>query len=353
MCIKEETSMLQLGSCTKKVYIYILIFTFFTNIFALQLGDGGEKDTLKFIKVEENAKSVISLVNATFIIKKDNSLWGTGYRIFRLLGMTGEEYVHSYVKLMDNVKQFSGNFLIKTDDSLWRCSEEGIFKISDNVKKVSQGDKRFCLYITNDNTLYGYGYNEKGAFGNGIKVQEHTVPVFIRDDVIDVYTSGYSSLVVTGMHELLITGAHYLPDYKTSSLFFKLAENVEKCGNGFYISQKGDLYSFGYASEGALGVGIIRNWKVAPTKILSDVADVSSDQQATLILKKDGSLYGCGGKTPNYYGELGFGNKNAVLTPQYITSDVAAISVQNCHSVILKKDGSVWACGANSLPALM
>lgn len=345
-----STQMLLFNNYSAKFFILLFLINV-SNLFALQLGDGGEKDTLEFINVEKNAKEVISLANSSFIIKTDDSLWGCGYRIYDFFGMTGNEYVHSYVKLLDNVKHFTGNFLLKADDSLWWCTAQGMKKISENVKKVSQGQDMFCLYITNENQLYGFGSNSHGAFGNGIKKQKHEVPFFLRDNVLDIYTNGLYTEIITDDHTLLITGEHYLPTpYEKSSKFFLLAEDVDYCDEGFYITSSGDLYAFGFAALGALGIGKTQERTLTPTKIMSDVACVVSDQQATLILKKDGALYGCGGNSPNYCGELGFGHKKAVFTPTYILSNVVKISVKNCHSSIIKKDGSVWACGANSLP---
>jgi alpha-tubulin suppressor-like RCC1 family protein len=86
---------------------------------------------------------------------------------------------------------------------------------------------------------------------------------------------------------------------------------------------------------------------------MNDVKSVSSTQSCTFILKMDGSLYGCGGRTPNYFGSLGTGDTKPVLHPILLQKKVKEISVGDSHTAFIKEDGSLWVCGANSYPPLM
>ena len=327
---------------------YLLALNF--TIFSFQLGDGTDKSTLQFIKVFDKAKEVHSDSFTTFVIREDNTLWGTGFQLFKKFGVEGDEIVRSFVKLADDVKFFNGSHLIKTDNTLWQVNN-GIKKIDDNVKKVSGN-----LYIKNDNTLWAYGEDSHGRFGTGNDYSYFDRPQLLRENVIDVYSIYLYTQIVTTKHELWISGHHYLPEpYKISNTFFKVADNVKECTEGFYISVYDELFAFGFSAEGALGIGEVSDddWRILPRKIMENVESVSSEHQATLILKKDGSLYGCGGKSPNYRGELGFGNLEPVLSPKFIMSDVKKISVGLVHTAIIKKDGTVWTCGENEFPALL
>ena len=60
----------------------------------------------------------------------------------------------------------------------------------------------------------------------------------------------------------------------------------------------------------------------------------------TLIVKKDGTLWGCGS---NECGQLGNGTTTDQHTPIKIMDDVASIDAA-FHSLIVKKDGTLWAC---------
>jgi alpha-tubulin suppressor-like RCC1 family protein len=73
-----------------------------------------------------------------------------------------------------------------------------------------------------------------------------------------------------------------------------------------------------------------------------------------MILKKDGTLWATG---DNSNGQLGLGTVDSVLTPTLVSSisDVASVSAGgyswtsfNGYSMIVKKDGSLWATGYNS-----
>ena len=109
-------------------YLFALNFT----IFSFQLGDGTDKSTLQFIKVFDKAKEVHSDSFTTFVIREDNTLWGTGFQLFKKFGVEGDEIVRSFVKLADDVKFFNGSHLIKTDNTLWQVNN-GIKKLMKEI----------------------------------------------------------------------------------------------------------------------------------------------------------------------------------------------------------------------------
>ena len=80
---------------------------------------------------------------------------------------------------------------------------------------------------------------------------------------------------------------------------------------------------------------------------MDDVLFVVCNQSVTLIIKTNGDLYGCGGNTPNYAGELGFGNKEPIFIPKLIMKNVEKAALGGCHSAVIKTDGTLWMCGAN------
>ena len=68
----------------------------------------------------------------------------------------------------------------------------------------------------------------------------------------------------------------------------------------------------------------------------------------SLILKNDGTLWGCG---YNGYGQLGLGNTNSRTTFTQITTNVDNIKSVYCggyHTLILKNDGTLWSTGYNN-----
>ena len=67
----------------------------------------------------------------------------------------------------------------------------------------------------------------------------------------------------------------------------------------------------------------------------------------SLILKNDGTLWGCG---YNGYGQLGLGDTTNRTTFTQVTTngdDVKSIYCGGYHTLILKNDGTLWGCGYN------
>ena len=74
------------------------------------------------------------------------------------------------------------------------------------------------------------------------------------------------------------------------------------------------------------------------------IKQVSAGGHQTMILKTDGSLWACG---YNSDGQLGDGTTTNRSTPVQVMTGVAAVSAGGSHTMILKTDGSLWACGDN------
>ena len=67
----------------------------------------------------------------------------------------------------------------------------------------------------------------------------------------------------------------------------------------------------------------------------------------SLILKNDGTLWGCGN---NYYGNLGLGDTTNRATFTQITTNTDNIKEIYCgysHTLMLKNDGTLWGTGDN------
>ena len=75
------------------------------------------------------------------------------------------------------------------------------------------------------------------------------------------------------------------------------------------------------------------------------VKSIAAGRYHSLILKSDGTLWACG---DNSYGQLGDGSTLDHLTPVQVMSGVRSMAAGGNHSLILKNDGTLWACGDNS-----
>lgn len=97
--------------------------------------------------------------------------------------------------------------------------------------------------------------------------------------------------------------------------------------------------------NGQLGLATINNI-YKPTKVMENVKQVSCGAYYTLIIKDDGSLYACG---QNNYGQLGTGDTNSYLSsPVKVMDNVKYASAGMTHTAILKNDNSLWSVGLNN-----
>jgi hypothetical protein len=80
---------------------------------------------------------------------------------------------------------------------------------------------------------------------------------------------------------------------------------------------------------------------------LFNIEKIAAGYYHSLFLKKNGTVWGCGA---NSFGQLGIGNfdlsKNT-LQQVIGATNIKQISAGAFHSLFLKNDGTVWGCGRN------
>jgi alpha-tubulin suppressor-like RCC1 family protein len=113
-------------------------------------------------------------------------------------------------------------------------------------------------------------------------------------------------------------------------------------------------------SSGQLGDSSLLNYSM-PREVLSAVRSVAGGDDFMLILKNDKTVWACGN---NSSGQLGIGSTASDSIPQQVAlslpsnsifipmNDVQSIAAGFSHSLMLKSDGTAWACGENSMGEL-
>ena len=116
------------------------------------------------------------------------------------------------------------------------------------------------------------------------------------------------------------------------------------------LKNDGTLWGCGYNYYGQIGLGDTTNRK-AFMQITANTNDIKSfycGENYTILLKNDGTLWACGA---NVYGQLGLGdttNRKTFAIISTNTNDVKSICCGNNYTFILKNDGTLWGCGYNN-----
>lgn len=182
-----------------------------------------------------------------------------------------------------------------------------------NIQSIS-GSIYHTLFLKSDSTVWASGQNFDGQLGNSTNISSST-PV-----------------QVTGL-----TGATAVAAGSDHSLFLKDNGTVRACGSNEY-GQLGD------------GTNTGRNITMM-VPALSGITAIAAGSDHSLFLKNDGTVWACG---RNEWGQLGNGNFINQATPVQVSglTGIIAIAAGSVHSLFLKNDGTVWACGAGDRGAL-
>jgi len=256
---------------------------------------------------------------ATYYVTDDNNLWGLGGNFGRFGKSSGNE---------------PWPILIDTD-------------VSQSFSNVVN------LYIKNDESLIGMGYN---AYG---KISPTNINLFVTKSIIDndvincsegqyhiAYVKSDGTLWTRGGNDSGQLGDGTNTD-STSSI--QIDTNVEMVSCGYahtiYLKNDGTLWGMGRNTSGQLGLGDNSDRNV-PTQITSSVLHVSCREHSTMFVTTDGKVYGMGVNGDS--ARLGIGTNVALVnvpTLTNITSDAKKVSCGIDVSLVVKNDGSVYAAG--------
>jgi len=182
----------------------------------------------------------------------------------------------------------------------WKNGSPSITTLMEDVQSFSAG-RSGLLVIKNDSSLWAF--EAKSFFGFGEEVSQ--TPLYIANDVV-VVAVGDSA------------------DY--------------------YVTLEGDLFVKGQAHRGQYGDG-----KLTATENFvqtsGNVAQVVSHTGHTLLLKRDGTVWGTGGNIYGPLGHHGYGDK--AIEWGLVFKDANAIATGSSHSVAIKHDRSLWIWGRN------
>ena len=259
----------------------------------------------------------------------DGNVWTWGRNNYYQLGTQGGEYSVSPVKVT------------------------GIPKVT----RIASGNNSI-MAITENNKLVVWGQNAYGELGTGTYLNR-ILPTEVNGmhDVLDIQGGKNHYLILKTTGELYTIGSNLygqlgidLGERTRTSAFEKVDMNpkfgfisAEQSSN-VAITVDGAPYIWGQNNLGNLGGS--KTKVTQPTQIqgLTGIVEADVGKTNTILRDYNNNIYIVG---QNKYGQIGNGTINNVSS--YAVSsdidDVLRIATGNTYTVVMKRDGTVWAWG--------
>lgn len=332
-----------------------------------------------------------TLYTGPITLNESTSIWAMavldGYRNSKImnfkytvapLGVTEKNMLENGIYTPDFVPCLTFNCPIKMGkDFKWISIKAGEYSNVVNGNSIILDNK---LYFIPDNSLTPGDYTfslpigavvtEKGesnfpeeytfsiAYRNPVKSLNGTHNTIIQagryysmyvNDLGELWTWGYNSNGELGDGTTTDRKIPYMVmDNVSSIISSSQREEYIKKSTTFAIKKDGTLWGWGGNDNGQLGDGSIIDRSI-PYKIMDNVSYVQPNQYRTFVIKSDKSLYGWG---KNENGEIIAETTTDYNSPQRIMNNVKSIVPGSYMTYAIKDDNSLWVWGWNGLGGL-
>lgn len=321
----------------------------------------------------------------SLFLKSNGTAWACGKNFDGQVGNGGFGNVSTPVQVMPDVQAISaGNthsLFLKSDGTVWACGDNNYGQLGDDtspshntpvqipslsgVQAIAAG-YQFSLFLKTDGSVWACGRNGNGQFGNGGPSSQST-PVQVMTGVQAIAAGGGES----GCHALFLksngsvwasgrNGSGQLGDGSTGDRSTAVQVSGMTSGvtaisagesHSLFLKNDGSVWACGDNSSGQYGTGNTTPSNV-PVQVQTGIQAIEASYRYSLFVRSDGSARACGNNQSYQLGDGSNMNRHTPVQPTGMSSGMQAISgagsIQGSHSLFLKIDGSVWACGENN-----
>jgi alpha-tubulin suppressor-like RCC1 family protein len=327
----------------------VLYATGYNGSGRLGIGDNNTTNKSEFTAIDNSitgkkAQSVFSGTDSSFAILEDMSAIGWGQGEWGKLGFNMDSGTFGRPRPVTSSTQSGGRLL-------------------GNILSISAG--RYQTAVLNTKGEYwATGSKANGGLGINPEFDRLKQLEYVTDNVISLAAGRNYVLLIKKNGSLWVSGeAAYgklgtgnttnVPLLRENTALANTNEKVFAGKNNFSMVLKTDgrVMAAGYNASGQLGNGTTSNQelflpvKVTATADLDEVAVVSLGENHSMILRKDGTLWAMG---TNAELQLGVASTINRLYATRVLDDVAHVAAGYNHTLAVKEDGSLWAAGSNA-----
>ena|GEM_PF-5751800 len=326
----------------------------------------------------------------TAALKNDGTVWSFGDNRSGQLGDGTTTNCPTPVQVsgLNNITAIAVKGLrtvvLKSDGTVWSFGDNEYGELGDgtttnrsipvqapglsNVTAIAAG-WRHTVALKSDGTVWSFGYNGYGQLGDGTTTNRIAL----------IQVSGLSNVIAieAGNSQTVALKSDGTVWYFGNNVYGQLGGTTEDClspvqvpglsgviaitaGSNHIVVLKSDgtVWSFGDNSLGQLGDGTTTD-RTTPVQALglNKISAIAAGSDCTIALKSDGTVWSFGHKDFGQLGDATIMNHSALAkggatgrsTPMQVSGlkDVTAIAAGSYHTVVLKKDGTVWGFGDN------
>jgi alpha-tubulin suppressor-like RCC1 family protein len=271
---------------------------------------------------------------------------------------------------------------LKRDGTVWTWGDNTFGQLGNNalifrstpsvvvlegVEKIASGGFH-ALAIKSDGSVWSWGDSRAGQIGDGESVNRSS-PVAVRglgagSAVLEISGGGIHSLALEAGGTVLSWGDNYSSqlgpregsDTAVPSRIVGLTDVTAISAGGTHsvaLRRDGTVWTWGHNYQGQLGDGTrsaaYYQGRLVPQAVagVTGAQSIAAGGSHTIVLGSDGTLWGWGA---NGEGQLGDGTFQDRLAPVQVAKglgDVVAIAAGDAYTLALRRDGTVWAWGAN------
>jgi len=230
--------------------------------------------------------------------------------------------------------------------------------------------------IAPDGSLWVFGGNGNGQLGTGTRASQMspTLQSSVGSRAVSVAPGERALLTVSqdgavwgmGDNRYYILGVGHRSDSKSLNLETSPLRSLKTLGvgsafvtrvsvgnrHGWALRSDGQVWAWGYNSNGQLGNGVLDATLSSPVRqpvrVATDVSAIAVGPRHSLYHKRDGTLWACGA---NDNGQLGMDLGSGLLTTPTKIEDVGVLtremSTSSEHTLLLLTNGSVVGFGLN------